>query len=194
MGYLNKSKIVAVFAYLLIIGGAIMLLWSFQPVSETKTIEIPADGGIFYRVTVSGWMSGHVSGSYTTDVGSVNVYVMDKAQYDVYWYELNGDDTMYAHSGTEGTFSLDLPSTSTYYICVDHGMSDSIAQTVTLKIKITGIEMMWLALGAVVLIIGVLLAVVGMRMKAKERAAMPPAPAPESQPTDVTMFDTKRRP
>jgi len=190
---MNRSKVVSIVAYLMIVAGAIGILWSIQPESNTDTVELPTDAGIFYRMTVSGQLSGHVSGDFEVDVGTVNFYILDSEQYEAYSYDLDPGDSLYSQTGTSGSFSVDLPDTSTYYVCVDHGIGIGPGQTVTIHVKVSGITVMFMAGGAVALVIGVVLAILGFRMKAKEKAAMPLAPAPESQPTDVTMFDTKRK-
>lgn len=95
-------------------------------------------------------------------------------------------------TGASGEFSVDLPSTATYYVAIDHeGVGVPTEQTVTISLKITGISTTYLVVGVIMVVVGAVLAVVGMRMKTKEVASMPPAPSPESKVTDVTMFDKK---
>lgn len=81
---MKKNKIVSIVAYLLIVIGILPLLWSFQPVDNKQTVELPAESGIFYRITIPSQISGHVSGDFTVDSGQVNVYVLSKAQYAEY--------------------------------------------------------------------------------------------------------------
>jgi hypothetical protein len=192
VGYLKKSKIVSIVAYLLIVIGILPLLWSFQPINNKQTIELPAESGIFYRITLPNQVSGHVSGDFTVDSGQVNVYVLSKAQYAQYAWDLDPSSTMNKVTGAFGEFSVDLPSTATYYVAVDHeGVGVPTEQTVTISLKITGIGITYLVIGVIMVAVGGVLAVVGMRMKAKEVALMPPAPSPGSKATDVTMFDKR---
>jgi hypothetical protein len=188
---MNKSKIVSIIAYLLIVIGILPLLWSFQPINNDQTVELPAESGIYYRITLPSQISGHVSGDFTVDVGSVNVYVLDKAQYAEYAWDLDPSSSMSKVTGATGEFSVDLPSTGTYYVAIDHENLGSSEQTVTINLKVTGISTTYLIIGVVMVAIGAVLAVVGMRMKAKEVAAMPPLSSPEVKATDVTMFDKK---
>lgn len=175
----------------MIVVGAIGILWSFPPSSSTESIVLPGDAGVYYLWTVSGQLNGHISGDFSTDGGAVNFYILDSEQYEAYSYDLEPDGSLYSHTGISGSFSVDLPDTSKYYICVDHGTSAEAARTVTVSVEITGISVMFLVGGIVVLAIGVVLTFLGMRMKAKERTALPAPPPPGSRSTDVTMFDTK---
>jgi hypothetical protein len=195
VGCLNKHKVLAIVAYILIIVGFIGIAWSIQPSKSSGTVTIPAGAEHYSFTKISLWMYGHVSGNYTVvGTGTVEVFVLNSAQYAEYAWDLEPSDSLNMSLGATGSFSADLADTSTYYIAVNHGAGyDSMDQQVKLTYKVSGLDLMYLIGGVVVLVIGVVLAVVSMRMKAKAKA-MEPAPLPPvSQPTDVTMFDTKRK-
>ena len=183
---------VQIVAYILIVIGFIGLAWSFQPTKGTSTGEIPTGEGYYSYVRVSMWLSGHVEGNFevTSGGGTVRFFILDSAQYEDYSYDGIVSDSMFTLTGASGSFSEDIPTTSTYYLVVDHG-STTAAQTVEITYEISGLDIKYLIGGTVLLAIGVVLAVVGLRMKAKAKAATPPSAA-LTQPTgEVVMFDKK---
>lgn len=187
-----SPKPVQIIAYILIVIGIIGLAWSFQPTKGTTTAELPTGQGYFGYVRVSMWLSGHVEGDFevTSGGGTVRFFIFDSVQYEDYGYDGIASDSMFAVTGSSGSFSEDLPTTSTYYLVVDHG-STTAAQSVKITYKVSGLDFKYLIGGVVLLAIGAVLAVVGLRMKAKAKAATPP-PAAQTAPTgEVVMFDKK---
>jgi len=191
---LRKDKVLAIVAYLLMIGGLILIGWSFLPSEGSDEITVPA-GDYFYRWKTPSMINGHVSGDYEViGSGVVQVYVLNSAQYDEFAWDMFPTSSLDDDMGASGSFSADLADTSGYYITVSHGTGyEDVDQTVKVTYKVTGIAFMFMIGGIAFLVIGAVLAVVSMRMKAKARAMEPAPPAPASQPTDVTMFDTKRK-
>jgi len=187
-----STKPVRIIAYILIVIGLIGLAWSFQPTRGTTTAELPTGQGYYSYVKVSMWLNGHVEGNFevTSGGGTVRFFVFDSTQYEDYSLDGVASDSMFTSTGASGSFSGDLPTTSTYYLVVDHG-STTAAQTVEITYKVSGLDIKYLIGGAVLLAVGAVLAVVGLRMKAKAKAATPP-PAAQTQPTgEVVMFDKK---
>lgn len=192
---MNKQKIVAIVGYILIVAGVIGIAWSVQPSKETGNVTLPA-GDYYAGVKVSFWMFGHVSGDYEviSGGGSVQLYVLNSEQYAEYSWDLMPSDSLDYDIGSSGSFSADMADTSTYYIVVNH-VSGATAneQIVKISYKVSGLDLKYLLGGVAALAIGAVLAVMSMRMKAKAKAMQPAPLTPESQPTDVTMFDTKRK-
>ncbi len=186
-----SPKPIRIVAYILIVVGLIGLAWSFQPSEGTTTGELPAGEGYYSYVKISMWLNGHVKGDFevTSGSGTVHLYILDSAQYED--YRVDGvSENMFSSIGSSGPFSADLPTMSTYYLVVDHA-STTEAKTVRMTYKVSGLDVKFLVGGAVALAIGAVLAMVGMRMKAKEVAAAPP-PAPGVESTgEVVMFGKK---
>jgi hypothetical protein len=192
---MNRSKIVAIIAYIMIIVGLIGILWGIKPTEQSETVTIPA-GDTYYRYwLISFWLNGHISGDFeVTGAGTVELFVLDSEQYEQYAYDMMPSDYLDMANGTVGSFSADMPDTSTYYIVVNHGEGfGTIDQTIRITIKVSGLDLTWLIIGVVLLAVGAVLAILSRKMKFKE-AATAPVPAAGPQPTDVTMFDSKKKP
>jgi hypothetical protein len=186
-----SPKPVLIIAYILLVIGFIGLAWSFQPTEGSMTAELPSGDGYYSGFEVSLWLNGHIAGDFevVSGDGTVRLFILDEAQYDDYSYDGVVSDSLYYYTGSSGSFSVDLPTTSTYYVVVDHG-SVTTAQTVDIAYEVSGIDIIYLVGGAVLLAIGVVLVIVGMRMKAKAKAAEPPSARPEAS-GEVVMFDRK---
>jgi len=187
-----SPKPVRIIAYILIVIGLIGLVWSFQPTRGTTTAELPAGEGYYNYVKVSMWLNGHIEGDFevTSGGGTVRLFVLDSTQYEDYRQDGIASDSMFTLTGASGAFSEDLPTTSTYYLVIDHGTTTE-AQTIDITYKVSGLDIKYLIGGVVLLVVGGVLAVVGLRMKAKAEAAKLP-PEAKTQPTgEVVMFDKK---
>lgn len=190
---MTKGKILSAVGGVLIALGLIGVLWGIQPTNGTQTMSIPSGGAYYGYMKVSGWLNGHLSGDFSvTSSGTVDFYVLDSSQYSEYSYDLTPSDHMVSMSGASGEFSVDMPSTGSYYITFDHGPGyESTVQTVEVNYKITGLDLMFLVGGIVLVAIGAVLSLLGMRMRARESAATTPAKPP---PADVTLFDETPKP
>ncbi len=187
-----SPKPLRIIAYILIVIGIIGLAWSFQPTEGTTTAELPTGDGYYSYIEISMWLNGHVEGDFevTDGGGTVRFFIFDSAQYDDYSYDGIAADSLFELTSSSGSFSEDLPTTSTYYLVVDHG-STTAAQTVEITYKISGLDLMYMIGGAVLLAIGVVLAIVGLRMKAKAQGAAPTPVTQTPQTGEVVMFDKK---
>jgi hypothetical protein len=72
---------------------------------------------------------------------------------------------------------------------VDHG-STTTAKIVEISYEVSGLDLKYLIGGAVLLAVGAVLAIIGMRMKGKSKATetQPPQASPNGE---VVMFDKK---
>lgn len=192
---MKKSKIVAIIAYVLIVIGIFVTAGSLFPLEESETVTIPAGEGYYWTWEVSFWLNGHLSGDFEViGTGSVQVFVLTSDQYDEYAWDLVPSDSLDEVEGASGTFSADLPDTSSFYLAVNHDAGyDSVEQEVRMTFKVTGLDLTYLIIGVVILVVGAVLAVLSGRMKAKEKASEVAPLQPQSQPTDVTMFDTRQK-
>lgn len=188
---MKSHKLVQIVALILMIIGLIGLTWSFQPLEGTSVADLPSGAGYYNYIEVSMWFNGHVAGDFavTSGDGTVRFFILDSAQYSDYSYDGQVSESIFAHTGSTGAFSVDLPTTSTYYLVVDHG-STTTTKIVEISYEVSGLDLKYLIGGAVLLTTGAVLAVFGTRMKAKSKAAefQPPPASPNGE---VVMFDRK---
>jgi len=187
---LNKGKVLLVVGVVLALIGLAMIVYAILPAEQTSSETIPngAQNAIYW--SVGGLMNGNVSLNFSVDTGTVNVYVFDKTNYDNFGNGVAFDVIAYAPNLTAGVFSLDLPGSGQYYLVFDHGIySQNIDQVVTVKVKITGTSIMALTVGVALLVVGAILAIVGVMMRRKE-----PAAQKTQGPTDVVMVGQQTPP
>jgi flagellar basal body-associated protein FliL len=185
------SKVLGVLATIFISVGIIVTIWAFQPSeqSEEKTIPFGEEWIIYYEF--SGWINGHVSGDFVVapENGIITVHIMDKEAYERYILMGILSDTLYSETGSSGSFSVDLPSTSKYYLVFEH--ADRVSeQTFDLDMRVTGIIMLFLVAGIATVVVGVFIAILSFRMKAKQQ------PVSQQQGTksdDVTIFGEEQK-
>jgi hypothetical protein len=187
----NPHKVLTAIGLVLMLIGLIGVAWSIQPASGSTTVTVPAGAGYYCYMKISGFVGGHLSGDFTvTPGGSVSFYVLDPTQYADYMQDLSPSGYMFTTTGSSGTFSADLPTSGTYYIAFHRGSGyEGSAQIVEVNYNVSGIELILLIGGAVLLAAGVVLTVIGLRMKSKAKA-MEPAMA-KLPATDVTLFQNK---
>jgi hypothetical protein len=186
---MRTRKILGIVAPILMSIGVLVTIWSFSPAEQSETGTILAGDGWILYYEVSGWMNGHLSGDFivATGEGQVTAYIMDTDAYKGYILTATVADPMYEETGSSGSFSVDLPSSSTYYIVFAH--SDRITeQDVDVDIRVTGITLTMLVGGIILVVAGVALGVVAFAMKSKEQ---PAEQAQTVQTGEVTMFDDK---
>ena len=184
---MRMSKVLGVLATIFLAIGVIVTIWAFQPAeqSEEKTIPFGEEWIIYYEF--SGWINGHLTGDFVVapENGMVTVHIMDREAYEGYILTGILSDTLYTETGPSGSFSVDIPSTSKYYLVFEH--SDRITeQTFDLDLKMTGIIMMFLVAGIATIVVAIFIAVISLRMKAKEGASETQT---GTQRDDVTIFD-----
>jgi hypothetical protein len=189
---MKKSKIMTAVGGILIALGLIGVVWGIQPAKGTETLTIPSGDGYFGYLKISGWLNGHLSGDFSvTSDGIVNFYILDPSQYDEYSYDLQPSDNMKSISASTGEFSVDLPSSGSYYMAIDHGSGyESMTQTVEINFEVTGFDMIFLFGGIVLAAIGAVVSLLGLRVRAKETVDVTAKPTI----SDVTVFDEKPKP
>jgi flagellar basal body-associated protein FliL len=188
---MKSHKILQIVALILMIIGLIGLTWSFQPSEGTTVADLPSGAGYYNYIEVSMWFNGHMAGDFTVTSGdgTVRIFILDSTQYSDYSHDGQVSESIFAYIASTGTFSVDLPTTSTYYLVVDHG-STTTAKIVEISYEVSGLDLKYLIGGAVLLAVGAVLAIIGMRMKAKSKATetQPPQASPNGE---VVMFDKK---
>jgi flagellar basal body-associated protein FliL len=186
---MKMSKVLGVLATISIAAGVVVTIWAFQPTEQSEQETIPFGEGWLIYYEISGWMNGHLTGDFIVapENGAIAVYVMDKEAYEGYMLTGIISNTLYGEIASSGSFSVDLPSSSTYYLVFMH--SDRVTeQTFDVDIRVTGILVIILVAGIAALAIGGVLAFVSFRMKAKERTDVQQQ---VPQATDVTLFEEK---
>ncbi|HIH00615.1 TPA: hypothetical protein HA259_00780 [Thermoplasmata archaeon] len=184
---MRTSKVLGILATIFLTIGFIVTIWAFQPTeqSEQKTIPLGGEWIIYYEF--SGWINGHLSGDFTVapEDGWITVHIMDREAYERYILMGILSDTLYTGTGANGSFSVDIPSTSKYYLVFEH--TDTInEQTFDVDLRMTGIIMIVLVAGIATIVVAIFIAVISLRMKAKEVA---PDTKADTQSDDVTIFD-----
>ncbi len=181
---MKKSGAVIIGGTIAVAIGVFMLLSSIPTASNTTTFELPS-GSYYYRFETTTLYGGKVSGTYEVTSGDpVRLMVFDKAEFDK--YVLTGiGSPISSDSGSTGTFEASLSGMGKLYIVFEHQYAMG-ATDVSIDYKVSGLAVTFFAIGVVLLVVGVVLAVYGSRMRKKEVMAIPPSPAA----TDVTFLNT----
>lgn len=187
---MKRFKILVVLGGIFLILGLILAWGSPANLSRNSDFTFPAGAGYYYVYTLSGMFSGeHVTFNYALQSGGgVDVYLLNAAEYSAYEYDLSVTASLYANTAsTSGTGNVVIPADGTYYLVINHDSASSgSAQSGSMAIQATGLNVTLLALGLVLAVVGIVLLALGYRMRGKAQAA-PPGYAPPSQ---VTMFPT----
>jgi hypothetical protein len=138
-----------------------ILFAGFSPQTHPLFFALPAGANHYVRYGFSVVSGGTVSGSFTADSGTVNIWVMTDAQHTAF---ISGGTLSYlsASSGSNGTFSATLPSGGTYFVETGHGSGyETTAQTGTEEVTIDALpttpfvaSLVAIGLGGVLLGIG----------------------------------------
>ncbi|MDH4123882.1 MAG: hypothetical protein OEV21_07365 [Thermoplasmata archaeon] len=188
---MNKIKILKTIGSILISIGIIGIIWGIQPEENATTHDIPAGAEWCCYAEISLVLNGHISGEFNTmDSGTVHFFVMSSDQFDRYLLGLSTSN-MYSYTGTGTTFSVDLPTASTYYLVFDHGTGYlNIIQHIDLTYKLTGLFLIFFIAGAVIITIGIIIILFAFRMKKKEEALGETTDL-RTENIDVITFDKK---
>lgn len=190
---MKKSKMVSIVGYVLIVVGLLVTLWSTPLIGTEKTSTQTIPSGDYFRYWKTGTITAaQVSGSFQVEGGTdVELFIFTEAQYDQ-WYS-TGTGPSLAHAiAPAGKFSQDLPGTGVFYLIVAHGPTSNAEQTFTLTYEASGIMITYLLVGVVLLAIGIVLSVMGLRMKRGENEMEAP-PIPPKAVDDVTSFDRTQK-
>lgn len=179
--------LVAVGGILLLVG-LVLALGASANLSKDSNFTIPMGSAYYYQYTLSGMFTGEkVTFTYSlSSGGTVDVYLLNAAEYSAYSYDLTVISSLYANPGTaSGTGSVVIPADGTYYLVVNHGSAFSgTAQSGTMSIRATGLNVVLLGTGVVLAVVGIVVLALGYRSRAKAQAA----PRGYVPPSQVTMF------
>lgn len=185
---MKRFKVLVVVGGVLLIVGILIALGSPANGSKDSTFTIPNGAGYYYQYTFSGTFAGEqIDFSYAVQSsGTVDVYVLNAAQYSSYAYDLTVTSSLYANPGTvSGTGSVAVPESGTYYLVINHGSGfASSSQDGQMSIRTSGLNVPLLAAGIVLAAAGIVLLALGYRLRTKALAP-PPGYLPPSQ---VLMF------
>jgi uncharacterized membrane protein len=194
---MKSTRVLAVIGYVLVILGlgAVVYQGFIANSTGTTSATIPAGGQYYvaFKTKSSMWMNAHIEGSIEVEGGeTAYAYLLTSAQYQEYVYDLQPTTSLWSTHGSSGTFSVDLPGTGRYYVVANHDPgSSSIAQTVTLTYTISGINLLYVMVGAILLAVGISLSIVSLRMRKKDLGAAPVSGTGST--TEVKMFDSKQK-
>lgn len=184
---MEKWKIFNVVGGILILIGAILaansILTSDRSQTENEEIE---PYYLTYFESTSEIAGGSLSGHFSVYPGTIDFYIFTKEQFDIF-VDTGDADFVYHGSGSSGDFSVSFPTTGVYYIVASHAPAYvDITQQLTLTYVMKGLALTNLLIGIVVLAIGAVLIVIGLKVKGKENVEH------ENMLDDVTMFDDKK--
>ena len=187
------------FKALMIVGGILLVIGLYVAVSSvyrsptTITFEIPVGEENYNYVELGLFSGAQLACEFTSNSGPVDVRLFDEAQYRAYQWDGSGTGIANATGGS-ASFAVTISKGGKYYITIDHGTGQAgSTQTGRLTYKITGTDVTMLAIGAVLLLIGVIMIAVGLQMKKKEVVPQPYLP-PSAQGTGIIRFDEKKTP
>jgi len=164
--------------------GVGVLAAGFSPQTHPLFFAISAGANHYVRYQFSVVTGGSVSGTFTADSGTVNVWVMTDAQHTA--FIATGTLTyLSATSGASGAFSADLPSGGTYFVETGHGSGyESTVQTGTEDVTINALPTSPFVTSVVIIAVGAVLLGVGLwwRTKPARPAAIWSTPPPYMPP------------
>ena len=185
---MKKFRILVVLGGIFLVIGLLIALGSSANLSKDSTFTITSGTAYYYVYTLSGLFAGEqVTFSFALQSGgTVDVYLLNAAAYSSYSYDLSVPTSLYANPGAvSGSGSVVIPADGTYYLVLNHGSGSSgSAQSGTMSIQATGLNVTVLATGVTLAVVGIALLALGYRMRAVEH----PAPPGYVAPTQVTMF------
>lgn len=184
---MRKGKIVAAIGVVVLILGLYFAAFAVIPAEDTASVTIPS-GDWYYVFSYGGLIGGSIEADYTVADGTIRVFVFDSDQYAE--YEMTGSaDNLFTTSGDSGSFTFVMPDSGTYYIVLEHGsLSGILSQDVMFHTTINGVSITGVVIGIVLIVVGIAMAFLGSRMKAREVAATPPPPQ-----TGVTFFQGQQQ-
>jgi len=194
---MKGHRILAIVGYLLIVLGVgpLIYLGFIAEGSGTSSMTIPPGDGYYasFKTESSMWMNAHLEGTVNIlGGGTVDVLVLNSAQYQEYSYDLIPSSSIWSSSGSSLEFAVDLPGSGAYYVVANHATgSSSYDQTVTLTYKMSGINLLYVIVGVVMIAVGAALSFVSLRMRKKEGA--PIIPQATTSSTEVQIFDSKQK-
>ncbi len=188
---MKKGKILTAVGAVLAVIGVYLAVMSALPEEQTFQDTLPADTQYYnyYMIEFGGLIGGSVEVDLTVADGAMDVYVFDSDQFAEYETSLEADH-LYTTSGDSGSFTWDVPDSGTYYVVMDHSPADTSSdQDFTVTMTVNGISIMGMVIGIVLIAVGVVIAVFGLRMQKKEAVATPAPPQ-----TGVTFFQGEQGP
>ncbi len=188
---MKRFKALIIIGGIFLVIGLIVALGAPTNASSDSTFTVQSGAGYYYYYTLNGMFTGEqLTFTYALQAGggTVDVYVLNSAEYSTYSYDLSVPSSLYANpTSTSGSGNVMIPAGGTYYLVVNHGSgSTGSLQTGSMSIQASGLNVTVLVIGLVFAVVGIVLLVLGYRMRSKEQR-VPPGYAPPSQ---VTMFPT----
>src|SRR4030042_451333 len=170
---MKKSRAVLIGASIAVAIGVLLLLVAIPTSNHTTSVSIPSENYAWFEwATVLGVK---VSGSFEVASGDqVTLKVFDGAGYDQYALTGNGVPLDEA-SGISGTFEGSRSGVGILVIVIENYEPHTVE--LTMDYSIAGLAVTYFGIGVAVLVIGVVLGLLGRKMRIKEAQAAPPSPA-----------------
>ncbi len=169
------------FAVLIVVGGILALAGIYMSFTgvysspQNEPFSIPAGWDYYYLFEMYLFSGATLKGDFTVTSGTVvDLFMFDDVQYLEYSYS-GSAPSLYDVRGMSGSFTLSPVKAGTYYVVLDHGPgNDNSIQSGRINLQITGTDMLCLGPGLALLVIGIILLVMGVKMKKVETAPAQP--------------------
>jgi len=170
---MRKPGVAVGIGALMVLIGLVVLIGSLHLGEDKREFDINP-GELYYNYISVGLFPGaKLSGIYqVSDGSSIELYVFSSQDYENYQ---NGGTAYYiTHaSGSSGSFDVTVDTGGTYYIVLEHSDAyNNRRQTGSATYKITGTDVVMLVVGALILVIGLVLTIFGVKLRRKEQAEM----------------------
>ena len=177
---MKAFQAILIFSGILIIAG-IYVIYPPLPVSNNLSANIPA-GNYYYRITFNILKADHISGTFSTTDGSLNVYVFTSTQFASYQSSGQTSSNLYQLLGvSNGPFAANVESPGNYYVVFEHVAGSTSSENVQISYVLDGWNPIFILGGIVLIAIGVALGFFGRMRRSKTEAPR--------KATDVVMFD-----
>jgi len=157
---------------LMMLIGLVLMIWAMHSGEESNTFDIDPGAQHYNYIPVNLFSGAKLGGRFSVDGASiVDLYVFNDSNYNL--YETGATAPFIAHaSGNSGSFEVAIDSGGTYYIVLEHGSGfQSSRQTGSVTHSVAGTNVVTLSIGALVFIVGLLLAAYGVMLRRREATA-----------------------
>ena len=186
---MRKSKIFTNIGAVLVVVGLLAVGYGVLPGDESDTFTIPGGSEYYYVIETKDIINLEISGDFTvTDGTAVALFVFTPDQYDDFAAG-TGTASLYHITAEAAEFSVADEGSSKLFIVFMHAGSYT-AQEVSYNLSASGIIIMLVVAGAILMATGAVMVVFALRVKKGEVAAAPPMP----QTSDVVRFDEPKPP
>ncbi|MCU0859245.1 MAG: hypothetical protein MUE55_01475 [Thermoplasmata archaeon] len=186
---MKMGKILKAVGGVIAVIGIFIIAGAVLPADDDFTAQLPG-GDYYYVMSYGGLIAGSIDFEFTVSDGSVVVYVFSAEEFATY-EETASADPLYTTSGDSGSFTFEVPDTGTYYFVFEHTTAYWMwTQDIEVVTTINGVGVFGLALGAVLIAVGVVVYFYGTKAWKQEQTMVPPG---QPAPINVVMFGNEQQ-